>query len=270
MYIDSHAHIFYEDYRDDLQEVLNRALEAGVRTVIVPGTTVETSREAIQLAERHEFVYACVGIHPHEAGKATDNLLSEIESMSMHAKVVAIGEVGLDYFYDFSPRERQLEVFTAQLGIAVRRNLPVVVHTRDSMVPTIEAVRKTVAGATEWRTRTSENGSVRGTRGVFHCFTGTAEEARTLFSLGFYVSYPGIVTFKNSPVASVLKEIGLENILLETDSPYLTPVPFRGKRNEPSHIPLIADKIAEICGTSPASVGSQATLNTRTLFSLPE
>lgn len=270
MYIDSHAHIFYEEYRDDLEDVLRRAVDAGVETVIVPGTSADTSREAVELAERHDCVYACVGIHPHEAGKTDDASLVEIESMSRHRKVVAIGEIGLDYFYDFSPRERQMEVLNVQLDIAVRRNLPAVLHTRDSMLDTMQAVKQAVARAPQWRNVKKGKGGVSGTRGVFHCFTGTAAEARSLFSLGFFVSFPGIVTFRNSPVAAVLKDISWENILLETDSPYLTPVPFRGKRNEPSNIPLIANKIAELCQTSPAIVGEQATINTRMLFSLPD
>ena len=270
MYIDSHAHIFDQEYREDLQDVLDRAAEAGVGTVIVPGTNLETSREAVALSERFDSVFACVGIHPHESSEATGELVQAVEELSRHPKVVAIGEIGLDYYYDFSPKEKQREVFEAQLEVAVRRSLPVVIHTRDSMGDAMEIVGRTAGRFPEWRSEVKPGHRVQGSRGVFHCFTGTAEEARTLFSQGFYVSYPGIVTFKNSPVAAVVKEIGWTNILLETDSPYLTPVPYRGKRNEPSYVPLIANKIAELCETSPTEVGEATTTNTRTLFSLPE
>jgi len=270
MYIDSHAHIFDQEYREDLQDVLNRATEAGVGAVIVPGTNLETSREAVELSERFKGVYACVGIHPHESSDATGDVVKAVEELSRHPRVVAIGEIGLDYYYDFSPKEKQREIFEAQLEVAARRQLPVVIHTRDSMADAMEIVAQAAGRHPEWRSDVKPGHGVQGSRGVFHCFTGTADEARTLFSQGFYVSYPGIVTFKNSPVASVVKEIGWANILLETDSPYLTPVPYRGKRNEPSHIPLIANKIAELCETTPTVVGEAATTNTRALFSLPE
>lgn len=266
MYIDSHAHLFYEDYRDDLLSVIERAHSAGVETIVVPGTTLATSREAIALAERFDDVYACVGFHPHEASKATEEDVVEIEQLSSHPRVVAIGEIGLDFHYDFSPREFQESIFRKQIEIAIRRSLPVVVHTRESMTQAITIVQEAVSAQPEWR-RDAAHGN--GLRGVFHCFTGTAEEAAQLFELGFFVSYPGIVTFKNSPVLETLKAIGFQQILLETDSPYLAPVPFRGKRNEPANIVYVANRIAELFQVAPSEIAAAATSNTRKLFSIP-
>lgn len=266
MYIDSHAHIFSEDFKSDAGEVLQRAWDAGVDRVIVPGTTLETSREAVELSERHSGVYACVGFHPHEASQATDELLAGIEELARERKVVAIGEIGLDFHYDFSPRDRQRDVFQAQIEMAIRRDLPVVIHTRESVDETIALVSAAVGLNSSWRK--NGGGGVSGGRGVFHCFTGDAKQANTLFEIGFWVSYPGIVTFKNSPVVETLRAIGLDRVLLETDSPYLAPVPLRGKRNEPCNIPLIAAKIAEVLRTSSETVGEKTSENARRLFSL--
>lgn len=269
MYIDSHAHLFYQDFREDLDGVIQRAQDAGVETIIVPGTTLETSTEALKLAERYPFIYACVGFHPHEAAKASEKNLREIEELSKHDRVVAIGEIGLDFHYDFSPREVQQKVFEDQIGIAVRRNLPIVVHTRESMTEALSAVRTAVDSNPRWRVSEVETkNSMRALRGVFHCFTGDADEARLLFESGFLVSYPGIVTFRNSPVLETLKIIGTQNILLETDSPYMAPVPLRGKRNEPANVVYVANKIAEVLQLSPTEVASATAKNTCELFGI--
>jgi TatD DNase family protein len=271
MFVDSHAHLFHEDYGKDLQDVLQRARDAGVDQIIVPGTDEKTSREALELSEKYEFIYACVGIHPHEALKATDKLLEEIESMANHRKVVAIGEIGLDYHYDFSPREQQLALFKQQIELAIRMNLPIVVHTRESLTDTIGVVDQCLLNQPEWRNGNGKAFNDRSSgRGVFHCFTGSAVEAAHLFAKGFFISYPGIVTFKNSPVTETLKQIGIENILLETDSPYLAPAPLRGKRNEPSYIVHIAKKIAEVLDAPEADIASVTSLNAKNLFGLRE
>jgi TatD DNase family protein len=270
MFIDSHAHIFYANYKDDLDEVLRRAEKSGVTHIVVPGTNVETSKEAIRLAERREGVYACVGIHPHEASSASDALLREIEGLSFHPRVVAIGEIGLDYHYNFSPKDRQREVFQAQIDIARRRNLPIVVHTRESIHEAITMVRVAVEASPAWRTSGNEKKHEDLTRrGVFHCFTGSAEQCRELFRIGFFVSFPGIVTFKNSPVVETVREIGVENILLETDSPYMAPVPYRGKRNEPAHVVLIAQKLAELLAVTPQVIADRTSQNAKLLFGIP-
>ncbi|MBI3788150.1 MAG: YchF/TatD family DNA exonuclease, partial [Ignavibacteriales bacterium] len=269
MYIDSHAHIFFEDYKTEQGDVLKRAQDAGIECIIVPGTNIETSKEAIELSERYDFVYACVGFHPHEASKANDETLRTIEELSKHKKVVAIGEIGLDFHYDFSPREKQIEVFEQQIRIAVGRNLPIVVHTRESMAESIAVVEKAVALNGKWRGNSLDDHSrYPASKGVFHCFTGDAHQARHLLEMGFYVSYPGIVTFKNSPVIETLKTIGYDHILIETDSPYLAPVPLRGKRNEPSNIPLIANKIAEIFHAASEDIARTTRYNTKKLFGI--
>ncbi len=261
MFIDSHTHLFYPDFQNDIQEVIQRANDVGVTKFIVPGTNLDTSKQAIELAEKQNGVFACVGFHPLDTMQASDVLLQEIERLSLHPKVVAIGEIGLDYFYDSAPRDVQSDLFAAQIDIAVRRNLPIVVHTRDSMLDAITIVEKKVAEHPTWKQNNL--------RGVFHCFSGTAEEAERLFALQFLVSFPGIVTFKKSTSPELLQRIGISKIMVETDSPYLTPAPYRGKRNESSHIPLIAQKIAEICDTTIEHVASTTTANACRLFQLP-
>jgi TatD DNase family protein len=269
MFIDSHAHLNSDDYKVDLEEVIKRASDAEVETIVVPGTTVETSLQAIALAEKYPNVYACVGIHPHDASKASVDALQKIERMTEHKKVVAVGEIGLDYHYDFSPRDVQQEAFRKQIQIAIRRNLPVVVHTRESQDDTIAAVADAVKANPGWcAVESSVHTRVPARRGVFHCFPGGPGEANRLMELGFIVSYPGIVTFKNSPVIETLKSVGYDHILLETDSPYLSPVPLRGKRNEPANVVLIAQKIAEVFGASVEDVARAARFNTKQLFNI--
>jgi TatD DNase family protein len=262
-YIDSHAHLFFTDYTDDLPAVLARAKEAGVSSIIVPGTDVKSSREAVMLAEQYENIFACVGIHPHEVSKASHQDLAEIQTLSENPKVVAIGEIGLDYHYDFSPREMQRTFFAEQLEIAVRRNLPVVVHMRESTEDTFSLVEHAVYTNSHWRESSKEP-----LRGVFHCFPGTADQAAYVQGLGFCISYPGIVTFKKSQSIDVVKEIGIKNILLETDSPFMTPVPLRGKRNEPANIVLIGRKIAEVLDIYEEEVARITTDNALRLFGL--
>jgi TatD DNase family protein len=269
MYIDSHAHIFFEEYQADVDDVLKRAIDAGVEAIVVPGTTLETSLEAVRLAESHPNVYACVGIHPHEASKATPRVLEEIEAVSASARVVAIGEIGLDFHYDYSPREVQRDVFRQQIQIAVRRNLPIVVHTRESLNEAVAAVESAVRDNPRWRAdQLNVHSRYPALRGVFHCFPGAAEDAWRLLELGFLVSYPGIVTFKNSTSLDTLRKIGYDHILLETDSPYLAPEPLRGKRNEPANIPLIGKKIAQLFDVTEEDVARAARHNTKKLFNI--
>lgn len=260
MYIDTHAHLFREGFNNELEEVIQRALDAGVDRIVVPGTNVRSSREAVELAERFDFIFASVGIHPHEALNFDDSHLKEIEVLADHPKVVAIGEIGLDYHYNFSPHDRQMEVLREQIMLAAQKDLPIVVHTRESLEDTMTVIDRCIQERPHWME------GKRSARGVFHCFTGTANEAGRLIEKRFYVSYPGIVTFKNSPVLETLRNIGCENILLETDSPYMAPVPFRGKRNEPAHIVHIARKISEILGISEIELARITTLSAKKLF----
>jgi TatD DNase family protein len=262
-YIDSHAHLFFTDYTNDLDSVLSRAREAGVGMIIVPGTDLKTSQEAVLLAGQHENIFGCVGIHPHEVSKSSHQDLAEIEKLCVEKKVAAIGEIGLDYHYDFSPPEMQKKYFIEQMQIAVSHNLPIVVHMRESIEDTFSLVERTIKANPGWRDNKKQP-----MRGVFHCFPGTADQAAYAHELGFCISYPGIVTFKKSNSIDVVKQIGLQNTLLETDSPYMTPVPLRGKRNEPANIVLIGRKIADVLDITEEEVARITSENAIRLFDL--
>jgi TatD DNase family protein len=248
MFIDTHAHLTSREFEADRAEVIARAADAGVTFIVNPATTLDDSRRAVELAHKQEGVYACVGVHPHEAGGVDEEVLNKVEELCRQPKVVAIGEIGLDFHYDIAPRDIQERVFRAQLGIAARNNLPVVIHTRDATEETVRIVREALAGFPAWRAQSaSPSDRFPAPRGVFHCFPGDPAQAWELINLGFAVSLPGIVTFKNAgSAAAVAREVSAEHLLLETDSPYLAPVPHRGTRNEPSRLPLIAAKIAEL------------------------
>ncbi len=268
-FVDTHAHLFFKEYRADLDVVLSRAADAGVTRVVVPGTDLSTSREAVTLTEQHPMIFAAVGVHPHDASSADSDALAEIEQLSGHPRVVAIGEIGLDYHYDFSPRDIQRNVFSAQIALAARRGLPIIIHSREAEDDTERIVRECCERTPAWGMKDS-----RGRRGVFHCFPGDIGMAERVTTLGFFVSFPGPVTFPARPskpngMAEVAAALPLDHILLETDSPYLTPVPNRGKRNEPAMIPDIARKVAELSGRDIEEVARVTTKNAEWLFSLP-
>ncbi len=270
MFIDTHAHLTAREFDADRDDVIARAREAGVSLVINPGTTLADSRRAIELADKHAMVYAAVGIHPHEARTADKESLRAIEELSTHPKVVAIGEIGLDYHYDLSPREVQRDIFAAQLGIAVRRNLPVIIHTRESLTDTVSIVGTTISGSPGWRVFDGgANGRNSAARGVFHCFPGDVATAWQLVDMGFYISVAGIVTFKNpGSAAEVAAGLSTEHQLLETDSPYLAPAPHRGSRNEPARLPLIAGRIAELQGLTVEDITRAANYGAYRLFGI--
>jgi TatD DNase family protein len=268
MIVDTHAHIFFKDYQTDFDEMIKRATDAGVGCIVSPGTDLPTSRMSVELAEKYSMVYACVGFHPHDAAQADDRLLGEIESLSHHRKVVAIGEIGLDYHYNYSPQAKQRDIFAAQIDIAIRRDLPIVVHSREAELDTLSIVEAKTAEAPLWRK--SNSGVVSG-KGVFHCFPGDVQMAERVISRGYFISIPGPVTFaaksgKQNQMADVVANISLDHILLETDSPYLTPVPLRGKRNEPSYLIHIARKIADVKGCSFDEVSERTTKNAEFFF----
>jgi TatD DNase family protein len=249
MFVESHAHLTSKEFDADRDDVLRRAAEAGVSFIVSPGTDLEDSRRAVEIAEKYEGVFACVGFHPHEAGKADERSLRAMEELSLHPKVVGIGEIGLDYHDPAGvPRRVQQDALRAQLDIARRRDLPVVIHARDANGDTMDIIEQAIRENPSWRSRTVIPGSRSSVpKGVFHCFSGDEALAWRVINLGFAISLPGVVTFKNAGLAAeVASGISAEHLLLETDSPYLAPVPFRGKRNEPMHIPLIAEKIASL------------------------
>lgn len=271
-FIDTHAHLTAREFDTDRDEVLARAADAGIRFVLNPGTNLDDSRRAVELADRHPMVYAAVGYHPHDARLADDSGLAALEELSKHPRVVAIGEIGLDFHYDLSPRDAQERVFAAQLAIAQRRDLPVIIHTRESLERTIAMLSESIDACPSWRESHRPNGSrIPGPRGVFHCYPGDVPTAWRLVGMGFLVSLPGIVTFKKPGHAvEVAGAISIEHQLLETDSPYLSPVPHRGTRNEPSRIPLIAERIAEAQHLSVEDVARSTNVAAFRLFGIGE
>lgn len=251
---DSHCHLDSGQFDADREAVVERALQAGVENILAIGTgSGPPDYEAgIRLAERHKPIYATVGVHPHDAGKAVDSTLAAIESHLRHPKVLAIGEVGLDYHYDFSPRETQKAVFIDQLLLARRAGKPVIIHTREAWEDTFRILEAHYGGA--------------GAGGIMHCFSAGPGEAGRAVALGFSISFAGIVTFpKALDVQAAAREVPLDRILVETDAPYLAPVPHRGKRNEPAFVIHTARKIAELRGMEFADLAAATTANFRRL-----
>jgi len=256
MFIDTHAHLFYPNFNGEVEQIIERAINAGVNKIIIPATDLATSKQAIDLAEQYENVYAAVGVHPHDTKELQENYIELLEKFAKHKKVIAIGEIGLDYYYDFSPKENQIEAFKKQIDLAVKLNLPIIVHNRESNEDVMKIIR-------EYKDS--------GLKGQFHCFASSVEDAKELISMGHFISFTGNVTFKKADnLREVLKNIEVENLLLETDSPFMTPVPHRGKRNEPSNIPLIVEKIAEIHNTTIDDIARTTNYNVFKLFGIGE
>lgn len=251
--IDSHAHIYYRDYAGDFDDMLKRAADAGVAAIVVVGTDVGSSREAVELAEKHPHLYATVGIHPHDAGQVTDACYAEIRTLAGSSrKVVAIGEIGLDFYRDRSPRDQQELVFRRFLQMAAELQKPVVVHDRDAHDRVMAILREE---------------SVR--TGVLHCFSGDAAMAAETAALGFFISIPGTITYPgNHSLRDVVKAVSIDRMLIETDCPYLTPVPHRGSRNEPAYVRLAAEKLAELKGLTLDDVARITTKNAGDLFGI--
>ena len=254
MFIDTHAHLFFENYKDDVDEVINRAKENGIDYIIIPATDLKTASEAISLAEKYEQVYATVGIHPHDTKDWNEPLIPEIEKLAKHPKVVAIGEIGLDYYYDFSPKDQQLKAFKSQLELAIKLELPVVIHNRDSDKDMLDVI-KSYCGT--------------GLKAQFHCYNGSVDDAIEFMRMSHFISFTGNITFKKSDgLREILKHIDLNHLLLETDSPFMTPVPYRGKRNEPAYVTYVAKQIAEVHKISIEEVGRISSLNSFRFFGI--
>lgn len=260
MLTDTHVHLDDPRYDSDRDAVIARAREAGVDTLITVSCDLATSRAAVELAERYPFVYAAIGVHPHEVRQIGDGWYDELRRLAQHPKVVAYGEIGLDYHYNYSPPKLQRERFREQILLARELRLPIIVHTRDAQADTIAILRE--EGAHD-------------TGGVFHCFTGDARLAKEGLDLGFYLSISGVVTFRSAEdLREIVRTLPMERLLIETDCPYLTPVPYRGKRNEPAYVRLVADTIASLrndgASLSAEDVGRLTAANARRLFKLPE
>ncbi len=255
MFIDSHAHIFFQDFQDEVEAVVARAREAGVGCLINVGTDVESSRTVIELAEKYPEIYAVVGIHPHEVQEMTDQDLTTLKGMAQHEKVVAIGEVGLDYHYEHSPKETQQRRLRDFIRLARDVKLPLVIHCRDAFEDCFRIFDEEDA----WKLG-----------GVFHCFTGNLETAKKIIKKGFYVSFSGIVTFKKATeLHEAVKGLPRDRYLIETDCPFLAPEPYRGKRNEPAYVKHVAEKIAELKSLSVEDVARISARNAKDVFGLP-
>jgi TatD DNase family protein len=258
MLIDTHAHLDYPDFDPDRAEIIARAAEAGVTEIISIGTRIESSARAVELAENFPNIWATVGIHPCDADEAPDDAIARLRELAKSPRVVALGEIGLDYHHLPEGAEaieknkrRQAELFRTQLDLAVELGLNAVIHQRDSW----DDVLSILSGYT---------GRVRG---VFHCFGGTLEQARDVIDLGHLVSFTGIVTFKNArQVAATAQNVAADKFMVETDCPYLAPAPDRGKRCEPAHTRRVADKIAELRGVSVEEIGARTTATAREFF----
>lgn len=258
MLIDTHCHLDAKRFNHDRTEVLQRARAAGVEKLITIGVDLPGSERAFALAQTHDDVFCTVGIHPHEAESAPDGFTDALRTMAAHPKVVAIGECGLDYYYDHSPREKQQAVFVEHIALALELDLPLIVHVRDAWPDCLALLEKHGESADGARVR-----------GVIHCFTGTAENAADALKLGFYLSIPGVVTFKKAgDLHEVVPTIPADKILVETDAPYLAPTPYRGKRNEPAYVKHVAEKVAELRGESLAHVLETTGRNAHALFGL--
>lgn len=259
MLVDSHCHLDSSDFDADRDEVIARAVEGGVDAMVAIGTGEGPPdlEAGIRLADRYPVFLATVGVHPHDAGKATEATLGCVDELLNHPKVIAAGEIGLDYHYDFSPREAQKQVFIEQMRIAVRRRKPIVIHTREAWDDTFALLE--------------EHWAPHGLPGIMHCFSGSRKEAFRALGLGFYLSFGGIVTFpKATEVQAAAAEVPLDRILVETDSPYLAPVPKRGKRNEPLFVGYTAQKLAMLRKTTFEQIAEATTANFRRLIARSE
>ena len=257
--IDSHAHVDVSDYDSDREGMLDRARAAGVAALLAIGNGPELEKlgAAVPFAERHDWIYASVGIHPHEAKHASGAHYAELERLARHSRVIAWGEIGLDYHYDHSSRQAQAQVFRRQLELAGASGLPVVIHCREAWPDCLGILEQ------QWRHT--------GLGGIFHCFTGTIEEARRGMEMGFLVSFAGNVTYpKAQNLREVARMIPLDHLLVETDSPFLAPQPFRGKRNEPAYVAEVARTIADVRHLAPDEVAEATENNFRRFFGLAQ
>ena len=246
--IDTHAHIYYDDFTGRMDDVIRASVNNGVEKIISIGVDLKSSEKCIKLAEKYETVYATCGIHPHESEKAPKGYLYELEQFYKHPKVLAVGEIGLDYYYDFSDRKTQRKIYQDQLEMANSLDLPAVVHCRDSDDDILIGIQD------------SDH-----SYGVIHCFASGLDFAERILETGFYLSFTGMITFVKE-LEEVVREVPLCKMMVETDSPYLTPKPFRGKKNEPAYVLHVAEKIADLKDISLEEVAESTTKTAYSLF----
>ncbi|SEQ09938.1 TatD family hydrolase [Piscibacillus halophilus] len=254
MLFDTHVHLNADQFMEDRDEVIQRALDTGVEHMVVVGFDRKTIPLAIEIAEQYDFIYAAVGWHPVDAIDMTDEDLKWIEELCRHPKVVAIGEMGLDYHWDKSPHDVQKEVFRKQIQLAKKVNMPIIIHNREATEDIVHILKE-------------ENAQECG--GIMHCYNDVVDHAKECLDLGFYISLGGPVTFKNATDPKIVaEEVPLDRLLIETDCPFLAPHPNRGKRNEPAYVKLVAEKIAELKGISLDEVARYTTENAKKVFSI--
>ncbi len=254
MLIDSHAHLEMPDFKKDLEAVIQRAKESGVEYIFTVGTEKKDWKRALEIANSHPTIYAILGVHPHNAKEIDDQTYPLLRELCRDKKVRALGEMGLDFFRNLSPREIQLQRFREQIGLAKELGLPIVVHDREAHQETLEILK---------------SGNAEECGGIIHCFSGDYEMAKVCMDMGFYISIPGSMTFKNAEhLREIVKRIPLESLLVETDAPFLTPEPFRGKRNEPGYVRYTAEKLAEIKKVSFEKVAEVTTKNALRVYKL--
>lgn len=250
MFIDTHCHLSKEDY-ENIDNVISENRDAAIDNIIISGCTRDTILESLEIASLYPDVYVTIGYHPSEASITTFDDIMLMEEQIKNHKVVGIGEIGLDYHYGKDDIDKQKSLFRRQLSMADRHQLPVVIHSRDATQDTIDILKE-----------------FPNVKGVIHCFNGSVEVAKIYTSMGYYLGIGGVITFKNSNLYQVIEEIGLDSIVLETDSPYITPEPFRGLKNSSKYIPYIAKKISETCNVSIENVSKKTLQNTNRLFDL--
>jgi len=251
--IETHAHLDFKEFDQDRDEVIKRAHEEGVDFIVNIGTNMESSRFSVELAQKYDGLLASVGIHPHDSPELNDDTLAELSQMYQKPKVVAIGEIGLDYYRRYQPADIQKNAFQKQLELALELDAPIIIHNREAHQEILQILRQYKTSA--WK-------------GVFHCFPGDISSAETVLNMGFHISFTGVITFKNFKRSDVVKYIPLDRLLLETDCPFMAPVPSRGKRNEPAYVRYIAEKIAEFKSVPFEEVAQQTTINALSLFQM--
>ncbi len=253
--IDSHAHIYTKEFKEDIHDVIERSREAGVERIYMPNIDHESIEDMMELAEKYSgYCIPMMGLHPCSVGKDFEKQLYEVEELVAKEKFCAIGEMGTDLYWDKTFFEQQKEAFKIQSELALKHDLPIVIHCRESIDETIELVKPFAD---------------RGLKGVFHCFTGSVEQAELIIGMNFQLGLGGVTTFKNGGMEPVIKKVSLEHIMLETDSPYLAPIPNRGKRNEPVYVKLVAKKIAEVLDKEVEEIGEITSRNSKNLFKYP-
>lgn len=250
---DTHAHLLSDAFDEDREQVIARIQSAGVCLCMEAGTTLEDSAKAVEQSEQYDFLYAAAGIHPHEAEEAPENALDQLEKLLAHPKCKALGEIGLDYHYDFSPREIQRRMFAEQLDLAIALDKPVIIHDREAHADTLSLL-------------TARKGK---SKGILHCYSGSLEDAKKYLDMGFYLSFAGPLTFKNAhKLQQVAAYVPLDRVLCETDSPYLTPVPKRGQRNDPANVALVIEQLAQCKGIAFDEAAQHTLENGKAVFGI--